>query len=149
MMAAGLTVALPSLQMLRLPVPKRILIAEDESSVRNAIRTFIEARSPFEVFEAADGDEALHKAAVLNPDLVVLDLRMPKANCIEVAALLHVRTPHTPVVVFTMFEDKLSASLGEILGIAVVVPKSDGVGKLLARIEALLDAQDALAMQGH
>jgi DNA-binding NarL/FixJ family response regulator len=130
-------------------MPKRILIAEDESSVRNAIRTFIEARSPFEGFEAADGDEALHKTAVLNPDLVVLDLRMPKANGIEVTALLHVRTPHTPVVVFTMFEDKLSASLTKILGIAAVVPKCDGVGNLLGRIQALLDAQDPMAMQGH
>ena len=55
------------------------------------------------------------------------------------------RSPHTPVVVFT---DKLGASLTKILGIAAVVPKSDGVAKL-GRIEALLDAQDALAMQGH
>jgi DNA-binding NarL/FixJ family response regulator len=126
-------------------MPKRILIAEDESSVRNAIRTFIETRSQFEICEAVDGDEALHKAAALNADLIVLDLRMPKVNGIEVAALLHVRTPHTPVVVFTMFEDKLGASLTKILGIAAVMPKSDGVGKLLGRIEALLDAQDALA----
>jgi DNA-binding NarL/FixJ family response regulator len=105
---------------------------------------FIEARSQFEVCEAADGDEALHKAAVRNPDLVVLDLRMPKANGIEVAAQLYVRTPQTPVVVFTMFEDKLSAALTKILGIAAVVPKGDGVGRLLGRIEALLEAQDAL-----
>jgi len=52
-------------------------------------------------------------------------------------------------VVFTTFEDKLSSSLAKILGIVAVVPKSDGVAKLLRRIEALLDAQDALAMQGH
>ena len=129
-------------------MPKRILIAEDEASVRNAIRTFIEIRSQFVVHEAVDGIEALRKTALLN-DLVVLDLRMPNANGIEVAALLHVRTPHTPIVVFTMFEDKLSGPLSKVLGIAAVVPKSDGVAKLLGRIEALLDAQDALAMQGH
>jgi DNA-binding NarL/FixJ family response regulator len=128
---------------------KRILISEDETSVRHAMRIFIETRSPFEVFEAADGDEALRKAAVINPDLVVLDLRMPKANGIEVAALLHVRTPQTPIVVFTMFEDKLGAPLAKILGIAAVVPKTDGVGKLLGRIEALLDAQDALDKQSQ
>ena len=131
------------------PVHKRILIAEDDASVRNAVRTFIEARTRFEVCEAADGDEAIRKAEALKPDLLVLDLRMPKANGIEVASQLNVRMPEMPVVVFTMFEDKLSASLTKILGIAAVVPKSDGVGKLLGRIEALLDAQDALAMQGH
>jgi two-component system alkaline phosphatase synthesis response regulator PhoP len=130
-------------------MPKRILIAEDESSVRNAIRTFIEARSPFEVCEAIDGNEAIHKAQTLKPDLVVLDLRMPIANGIEVAARLNISMPKTPVVVFTMFDDLLGKPLAKMLGVAAVVPKSDGVGSLLGRIEALLDAQDALAMQGH
>jgi DNA-binding NarL/FixJ family response regulator len=73
---------------------------------------------------------------------------MPVANGIEVALRLNVSTPKTPVVVFTMFDDKLSPSLTKILGIAAVVPKSDGVGKLLGRIEALLYAQDALGRQG-
>ena len=66
-------------------MPKRILIAEDEASVRHAVRTFIESRTQFEVCEAADGNEAIHKAQSLKPDLVVLDLRMPIANGIEVA----------------------------------------------------------------
>src|SRR5258708_34655750 len=115
-------------------MPKRVLIAEDEASVRSAMRVFIESRSQFEICEAVDGDEALHKAAALNPDLIVLDLRMPKVNGIEVAALLHVRTPHTPVVVFTMFEDKLGVSLTKVLGIAAVVPKNEGVRSLLGRL---------------
>ena len=130
-------------------MPKRILIAEDEASVRNAIRTFIETRSQFEVFEASDGEEAIEKADALKPDLVVLDLNMPNANGIEVAARLNARMPKLPVVIFTMHEDVLSKSLTDILGVAAVVPKDHGVASLLARIEALLDAQDALAMQGH
>jgi hypothetical protein len=48
-----------------------------------------------------------------------------------------------------MYEGLLGKPLTKILGVAAVVPKSDGVGKLLGRIEALLDAQDAMAMQGH
>jgi DNA-binding NarL/FixJ family response regulator len=130
-------------------MPKRILIAEDETSVRNAIRTFIETRSQFEVCEAIDSNEAIHKAEALKPDLVVLDLRMPIANGIEVASRLNVSMPKTPVVIFTMYEGLLGKPLTKILGVAAVVPKSDGVGKLLGRIEALLDAQDAMAMQGH
>ncbi len=130
-------------------MPKRILIAEDEASVRDAIRTFIESRSQFEVCEAIDGNEAIRKAESLKPDLVVLDLRMPIANGIEVAARLNVSMPKTPVVIFTMFESLLGKPLTKILGVAAVVPKSDGVGNLLGRIEALLEAQDALAMQGH
>jgi DNA-binding NarL/FixJ family response regulator len=72
---------------------------------------------------------------------------MPIANGIEVAARLQITMPNTPVVVFTMFEELLGKSLAKILGIAAVVPKSDGVGKLLGRIEALLEAEDARARQ--
>ena len=125
-----------------IPMPKRILIAEDEPSVRNAIRTFIETRSQFDVFEAADGEEAIKKADALKPDLVVLDLNMPNANGIEVAARLNARMPKLPIVIFTMHEDVLSKSLADILGVAAVVPKDHGVILLLARIEALFDAQD-------
>jgi DNA-binding NarL/FixJ family response regulator len=128
---------------------KRILIAEDEPSVRNAIRSFIESRSQLEVCEAIDGNEALQKAAALNPDLIVLDLSMPIANGVEVAARLRITMPNTPVVVYTMFGDVVGEHLAKILGIAAMVPKSDGVGKLLGRIQALLEAEDALAMQGH
>jgi DNA-binding NarL/FixJ family response regulator len=129
-------------------MPKRILIADDDSSVRHAIRTFIENRSPFEVCDAMNGNEALQQAAALHPDLIVLDLSMPTANGVEVAALLHSRMPRTPVVIYTMFGDLVRESLAKILGIAALVPKSDGVAKLLGRIEALLEAEDALARQG-
>jgi DNA-binding NarL/FixJ family response regulator len=126
-------------------MPKRILIADDDSSVRHAIRAFIEHRSEFEVYEAANGNEALQQAADLSPDLIVLDLSMPTANGVEVAALLHSRMPHTPVVIYTMYGDLVRESLTKILGIAALVPKSDGVAELLGRIKALLEAQDALA----
>jgi DNA-binding NarL/FixJ family response regulator len=128
---------------------KRILIAEDEASVRNAIRSFIESRTQIEVCEAIDGNEAIHKAEALKPDLVVLDLRMPIANGIEVAARLNLSMPKTPVVIFTMFDGVVGKPLAKILGVAAVVPKSDGVASLLGRIQALLDAQDALASQVH
>jgi DNA-binding NarL/FixJ family response regulator len=130
-------------------MPKQILIVDDDSSVRHAIRTFIENRSPFDVTEAVDGDEAFRKAAVLKPDLIVLDLSMPTANGVEVAALLRSRTPGTPVVIYTMYGDLVREPLAKLLGIAAMVPKSDGVGKLLGCIQALLEAENALATQGH
>jgi DNA-binding NarL/FixJ family response regulator len=131
------------------PMPKRILIADDDSSVRHAIRTFIEHRSEFEVYEATNGNEALQQATALNPDLIVLDLSMPTANGVEAAALLHSRMPRTPVVIYTMYGDLVRDSLAKILGIAALVSKSEGVAELLGRIKALLEAEDALAGQGH
>jgi DNA-binding NarL/FixJ family response regulator len=122
-------------------MPKRILIVEDEISVRTAIRAFLEHRSHFEVCgEAVNGVEALEKAVALHPDLIVLDLSMPHMNGVEVASLLRARMPLIPVVVYTMFDDVLGQSLTATLGIAAIVSKSDGLHKLLARIEALLES---------
>ena len=118
---------------------KRILIVEDEVSVRNAVRTCLEHHSPFEVCgEAVNGVEALEKATALSPDLIILDLSMPVMNGVEVASLLRARMPHIPVVVYTMFEDVLGHSLTATLGIAAIVSKPDGLVKLLARIQSVL-----------
>jgi DNA-binding NarL/FixJ family response regulator len=122
-------------------MPKRILIVEDEVSVRTAVRTFLEHHSHLEVCgEAVNGVEALEKAVALRPDLIVLDLSMPQMNGVEVASLLRARMPLIPVVVYTMFEDVLGKSLAATLGIAAIVSKSDGLTRLLARIEALLES---------
>jgi two-component system, OmpR family, response regulator len=129
-------------------MPKRILIADDETSVRRAIRAFIESRSQLEVCEAVDGTEALHKAHVLNPDLIVLDLSMPNANGVEVALLLSSRMPHTPVVLYTMFDEVFGRSPVQTLGISAIVAKSDGVAKLLGHIQTLLNAADGMTQQG-
>ena len=123
------------------PMPKRILIVEDEVSVRNAVRSFFEHQSGLEVCgEAANGLEGLEKATELRPDLVLLDLSMPIMNGVEVASLLRSRMPNTPVVLYTMFDDVLGKPLAATLGIAAIVSKSDGLAKLLARIKALLES---------
>jgi DNA-binding NarL/FixJ family response regulator len=122
-------------------MPKRILIVEDEVSVRNAVRTFLEHHSKFEVCgEAVNGVEAVEKANALRPDLIILDLSMPHMNGIEAASLLRSRVPTTPVVVYTMFGDVLGKQLAAALGVAAIVAKSDGLAVLLARIEALLES---------
>ena len=93
-------------------MPKRILIVEDEISVRNAVRTFLEHHSKFEVCgEAVNGVEAIEKANSLRPDLIILDLSIPHMNGIEAASLLRSRLPNTPVVVYTMFGDVLGKQL--------------------------------------
>jgi DNA-binding NarL/FixJ family response regulator len=120
-------------------MPKRIFIVEDEVSVRHAVRTFLEFQSQLEVCgEATNGVEALERAVALRPDLILLDLSMPIMNGVEVASLLRARMPNIPVVVYTMFDDVLGKPLAASLGIAAIVSKSDGLTKLLARVEALL-----------
>jgi DNA-binding NarL/FixJ family response regulator len=74
---------------------------------------------------------------------------MPNANGVEVALLVRDLLPGTPVVLYTMFDEVFGRSSVKTLGIAAIVPKSDGVATLLGRIEALRHMQDALAMQGR
>jgi DNA-binding NarL/FixJ family response regulator len=124
-------------------MPKRILIVEDEAAVRRAIRAFLEHHH-FEICaEASSGAEALEKAATLRPDLITLDLSMPGMNGIEAASLLKTKAPGIPVVIYTMLEDVLGKSLSASLGVKAVVSKADGLPKLLACIEAILDDTSA------
>jgi DNA-binding NarL/FixJ family response regulator len=128
-------------------MPRRILIADDEASIRHAVRAFIESQSPFEVWEAVDGTDAFHKAVLLNPALIVLDLSMPKANGVEVALLLGKLLPGTPIVLYTMFDEVFGQPTVRTLGIASIVAKNEGVSTLLRRIEGLLPVQDTAPMQ--
>jgi CheY-like chemotaxis protein len=67
--------------------PKRILIVDDAPSARDLVRAIL-GRSGYEIFEAEDGEEALESATRLQPDLVILDLQMPKLDGCSVASRL-------------------------------------------------------------
>jgi CheY-like chemotaxis protein len=66
---------------------KRILIADDAPSARDLVRAIL-GRSGYEIFEAEDGEEALECATRLQPDLVILDLQMPKLDGCRVVSRL-------------------------------------------------------------
>lgn len=62
----------------------RIVLADDNDTVRQLIKTLLETRSEWQVLgEAQDGREAIEKASELNPDVVILDFRMPGMNGID------------------------------------------------------------------
>jgi CheY-like chemotaxis protein len=72
---------------------RRILVIDDGDSVRDIIRIFLE-KDGFEVCgEAADGVEAVEQAKKLKPDLIVLDLAMPRVNGVEAASILSTTMP--------------------------------------------------------
>lgn len=89
--------------------PIRILIADDHLIVREGLRLILETEDGFElVGEAADGAEALRLAEELQPDLVLMDLRMPVMDGLTAVEQLHIRQPHTAVVILTTYnEDEL------------------------------------------
>src|SRR5260370_18898205 len=82
----------------------RMLVIDDGDSVRDVIGVFLE-NAGFEVCgEAADGVEGIEQAKKLKPDLVVLDLAMPRMNGVEAALILSQTMPTLPVIILTMYE---------------------------------------------
>ncbi|MYT27662.1 MULTISPECIES: response regulator transcription factor [unclassified Streptomyces] len=87
----------------------RVLLADDQEMVRDALRAVIDRRADFEVVgAAADGAEAVALAADLRPDVVVMDVRMPGMNGVEATRRLRADWPHPGppprVLVLTTFD---------------------------------------------
>ncbi len=116
---------------------KSILVADDNDIVRTIIRFFLETKG-FEVGEAADGVDAIEKAKRLNPDLIVLDVAMPRMNGVEAASVLKGLMPDVPIVWFTMYKELVGSSLTAAVGVDAVLSKPDGVGGLVECVQGLI-----------
>jgi DNA-binding NarL/FixJ family response regulator len=121
--------------------PRTILIADDSEMVRAKIRQAIERETDFEICgEATDGIEAVAKAKELTPDLILLDVKMPRLNGLEVARILRYTQPRIRIMMVTMYAEELNKTLTSLFGIGAVLSKSEGVTKLIERVENLLAA---------
>lgn len=84
----------------------RVLLVEDQTLVRQGIRSLLALDGDFEVIgEAADGEEALRVVPSLKPDVVLLDLRMPRLGGVELLRSLSARGALPPTLVLTTFDD--------------------------------------------
>jgi DNA-binding NarL/FixJ family response regulator len=82
----------------------RILIADDHAEARRGARELLEAHPGWEVCgEASDGMEAIEKSAALKPDIVILDLSMPKMSGVAAARVIRSTAPGLPVLLFSLY----------------------------------------------
>lgn len=120
---------------------KRILVTDDGDSVRDVIRVFLE-RGGFEVCgEAVDGLDAIEQAKKLKPDLIILDLAMPRMNGAEAASILSATMPDVPIVLLTLYQNVLGTALASAVGVKAIIDKTEGMGKLVACVRSLLHGQ--------
>ena len=120
-------------------MPKCILIVDDHEQIRKIVRSFFECESGFAVCgEAIDGFDAIQKAKQLNPDLIILDLSMPRMSGIEAAPILKKMLPQTPIVLLTSHHRALQGYDAHAVGIDAVVAKDGGMSLLLDRVQSLL-----------
>jgi two-component system phosphate regulon response regulator PhoB len=121
------------------PLEPRILVVEDEAPLATMLRYNLEKQG-YVVEEAADGEEALHKIATFEPDLVLLDWMLPGLPGIEVCRQVR-RNPATqdlPVVMVTARSEDQDSIRALNLGADDYVIKPFSVEALLARIRAIL-----------
>ena len=87
----------------------RILLADDQIITLSGLKNLLAAQTDIEIVgEARNGQEAIELAASLQPDLIVMDLRMPGINGIEATRRIHRASPHIGILVVTVFEDDTS-----------------------------------------
>lgn len=83
----------------------RILLCEDQTLVRDGLRTILSLQPGMAVVsEAGDGEEAVHVALQLRPDIVLMDIQMPQRSGVEATALITAACPQTRVIVLTTFD---------------------------------------------
>ena len=117
---------------------KKILVVDDGEAVRDIVRIFLE-KEGFQVCgEAADGEEGVEQAKRLKPDLIVLDLAMPRMNGVEAASVISRTMPAVPIVLLTMYGDTVGSLLVSTSGISAVISKTDGFEKLVTCVRSLL-----------
>jgi two-component system alkaline phosphatase synthesis response regulator PhoP len=128
-------------------IPKKILIADDDKIFCKIFKDSLHRDYPekYEITTATDGEEGLKLAIELKPDLIVLDLKMPKMDGMEVLKALKEKgiVPKTPVLISTNFSDMEKMSEGFELGIKGYVVKSDySLEGIEHRIADILEIQD-------
>jgi len=118
-----------------------ILIVDDNSAFRGAVRTYL-AQQNFKVCgEAVDGADALEKATELAPALITLDLRMPNMNGVEAASVLRGRMPDVRIVLLTLYDEVVGyKSLMSAIGVDAAIAKTDCFNSLAECVRGLLSS---------
>ena len=118
---------------------KRILLVEDEKDLVKAV-TFRLQTNGYEIITAYDGQEGLDKARKEKPDLVILDLMLPKMDGYKVCGLLKsdARYNKIPIIMFTARAQESDKKMGEDVGADVYITKPFEPQALLAKIKELL-----------
>jgi two-component system alkaline phosphatase synthesis response regulator PhoP len=120
------------------PSPKRILIADDEPDILEIIGYNL-TKEGYEVVTAKDGDDALSKAKSTKPDLIILDIMMPKKNGVEVLGMLRTQPnfQETLIVFLTALSDESSHIKGLETGADDYISKPISPKVLLSKVNAL------------
>jgi|SRR5580658_4812186 DNA-binding NarL/FixJ family response regulator len=121
------------------PSPVRILIADDHELMRRGLRSILATRTDWEVCgEAVDGSDAIEKTKLLRPDILVLDISMPRVNGLEVTRAIRRDFPGTQVVILSQYDESEMRPYAIEAGARGYVSKAEASRQLLTAIESLI-----------
>lgn len=119
--------------------PARILLADDHAVLRAGLAALLNARDDMQVVgEAGDGAELLAQAEIMQPDVILLDLTMPRLGGLEVLPLLRQRLPSTRILILTMHQDAEYLRQALKAGASGYVLKKAADVELITAIQAVL-----------
>ncbi|MFY0757314.1 MULTISPECIES: response regulator transcription factor [Metabacillus] len=116
---------------------KKILVVDDEQSILTLLQYNL-IQAGFEVITAIDGEEGLEKGLNESPDLMVLDLMLPKMDGIEVCKQLRQKKIMVPILMLTAKDDEFDKVLGLELGADDYMTKPFSPREVVARVKAIL-----------
>lgn len=120
----------------------QVLVVDDSQAQRTRVRSALEGAGLTVVGEAEDGAQALSEAAAHHPDVVLMDLRMPRMDGVQATRILRRQQPDTPVVLWTGDDDAQLERAVSKSGAQVGIPKDIGTVELVATLQDACTAQD-------
>jgi DNA-binding NarL/FixJ family response regulator len=118
--------------------PVRILVADDSDLMRRSLRSLLETHIDWQVCdEACNGREAVNKADLSSPDVVLLDFEMPEMNGLEAAREIRQHFPTLPILMVSLHMSQLLEAEAKKAGIQGACAKGD-IGCLLEAVATLL-----------
>jgi DNA-binding NarL/FixJ family response regulator len=116
----------------------RILVVDDHPSFRRMLRMFLEKNSQWEVCgEASDGWEAVKRTTELRPDIILMDLHMPRLNGLEATRQIHRLLPSTRILILTLHDNSILPRIAQESGAQGYVLKSESFDILNRAIESM------------
>ncbi|ARQ07404.1 response regulator transcription factor [Macrococcoides canis] len=122
---------------------QKVLVVDDEQSIVTLLQYNLE-QSGFEVVTAFDGEEGLNKIFSEDPDIVVLDLMLPKMDGVEVCKAVRSEKNQVPILMLTAKDDEFDKVLGLELGADDYMTKPFSPREVTARLKAILRRSQAL-----
>ena len=116
----------------------RILIADDHQVIRKSISSILQSRTNIQVCgEAVDGKEAIAKARLLKPDLLLLDISLPDSSGLEVATAIRAFLPKVPILLLSAYGGKQLSEEAKRRGFGFI-SKNDAATMLLGAVDAIV-----------